>query len=75
MTIQELKNLRESGKFHHATYRNLGTLWEGLWIYTKDDTIRGFAPVGCFPKGDPNEELAYDYLRGTGISVGAFGQG
>jgi hypothetical protein len=52
------------------------TLWEGLWIYVKEaDGFRGYAPAGCFPKDDPELKAAEDMVRGTGISVGAYGQG
>ena len=76
MTLDELKTLRADGKFHHATYRNLGTIWEGLYIYQKKDSgWRGFEIAGVFGKNDPNLPAAEDLLRGTGISVGAYGQG
>jgi hypothetical protein len=76
MPLETLRELRESGQFHHATYRNFGTLWEGLWIYVKEaDGFRGYAPAGCFPKDDPELKAAEDMVRGTGISVGAYGQG
>lgn len=77
MELSELKTLRESGEFHHATYRNQGTLWEGLHIYCKDsDGFRGFRSVGFFsPSNRETLALAEDMVRGTGISVGAYGQG
>jgi len=75
MTIEQLQALLDSKKFHHATYRDLGTLWEGLMIYAKYDGLRGFEPVGVFPKNDPDLDTAYDILRGTGISFGAYGRG
>ncbi len=74
--FEELKALVESGEFHHATYRNRGTVWEGLWFYRKDPAgLRGFSVVGCVSKSDPDTERAYDLLRGTGISVGSYGNG
>lgn len=77
--MNELDILREllaTGQFHHATYRNRGTLWEGLWIYRKSDTgFRGFDVATAFYKSDPNLDAAYELVRGTGISVGAYGQG
>jgi len=76
MTIDELKALRAADKFHHATYRNQGSLWEGLWIYEKaDDGFRGFKPAGAFFKDDPNLDAAERELRGAGVSVGAYGCG
>lgn len=74
MTIQQLKDLMASGEFHHATYRNHGTLWEGLHIYKKEDNkFNGFTRAGMFPK-DEHEE-AYAIVRHTGVSVGSRGNG
>jgi hypothetical protein len=76
MTLQELRDMKDSGTFHHATYRNLGTLWEGLWIYSSD--LRGFGGytvAGCFAKDSAELEAAEDLVRGTGISIGAYGRG
>jgi hypothetical protein len=76
MTILELVRLQEEGTFHHATYRNSGTLWEGLYIYRKDPSaLRGFLIAGVFPASDPSLHKAEDLCRGTGISVGAYGKG
>lgn len=78
MQIEELRRLFDSGKFHHATYRNMGTLWEGLWIYAKaKGTARGFEAVGCFNAYEKNPDLdaAIELLRHTGISVGSYGRG
>lgn len=76
MTIQELKELLESKNFHHATYRDIGTLWEGLWIYRKNqDGFQNFEPVGAFSKNSPFLDEAYKLLRNTGISVGRYGAG
>lgn len=75
MTISELVNLRQSGRFHHATYRDIGLLWEGLRIYETADNELGFLPGGCFYKDDPDLAAAETYLRDTGISVGARGNG
>lgn len=76
MTIQKLNQLMQSGQFHHATYRNQGTLWEGLHIYTRaGDGCRGFTHAGVFLKNDAELPQAEEILRGTGISVGAYGQG
>lgn len=76
MTLAELKALRESGEFHHATYRNHGTLWEGLWVYVKSETgFRGYVPAGAFFKGSVDLDAAFELIQGTGISVGAYGRG
>ena len=79
MTLDQLKQLLASGEFHHATYRNFGTLWEGLWIYTKAHHVtmclRGFYPAGFFPKDSTDLKAAEDLVRHTGVSVGAYGRG
>lgn len=76
MTIEELKALKTSGKFHHATYRGQGTLWEGLWIYAHDPNgFRGYIPVASFLKDSPNLDAAYAVVAGTGVSLGAYGLG
>ena len=75
MTIQELRALRATGKFHHATYRYDG-LWEGLWIYQKSKTgFRSFEPAGCFYKDDPDLDAAHRVIADTGVSLGSYGQG
>lgn len=75
MTIDELKALRASGRFHHATYRCHGTLWEGLWIYEVSGQLRGFLPAGFFSPAHPDYKQVEESLYGTGISLGAYGQG
>jgi len=79
MTMTPIDKLRESlasGRFHHATYRNIGTLWEGLWWYEKDaNGSRGFSVAGCVNKTDPAIDEAHELVRGTGMSVGSYGQG
>lgn len=75
MTLAQLKALKDSGEFHHATYRNFGTLHEGLWVYRRYDGLRGFDVAGAFLKGDPNLPEAEKMLAGTGISVGSYGNG
>lgn len=63
------------GTFHHATYREYGTVWEGLYIYPKGN-FRGYGgPVLCFNKGDPDLNVAYEMTRKSGISVGSYGNG
>ena len=76
MTLDILKAMLADKTFDHATYRNHGTLWEGLWIYEKSDGgFRGYAPVGAFYKENPDLDAAFELVRGTGISVGAYGRG
>lgn len=71
-----LRELVRTGKFHHATYRNQNTLWEGLWFYKcKPDGFRGYEVAGVILANDPDLDDAYDLVRGTGISVGAYGHG
>jgi hypothetical protein len=76
---KSIDNLRESlasGRFHHATYRCIGTVWEGLWWYEKDaDGFRGYSVAGCVNKADPAINEAHELVCGTGVSVGAYGQG
>jgi hypothetical protein len=77
MTLTELRTMLDSGTFHHATYRDIGKLWEGLFIYAiaEDDLWIGYRLAGSFGKDDPDLAAAEDMVRHTGISVGAFGQG
>jgi len=76
MTIAELQALMTDGEFHHATYRNLATLWEGLHIYVKDPAgHRGFSHAGIFLKNNPELNAAMEMVRKTGISVGSYGKG
>ena len=76
MTLPELQTMLADGSFDHATYRNHGTLWEGLWIYAKQaDGFRGYAPAGAFFKDSPELDAAFALVKGTGISVGAYGCG
>jgi hypothetical protein len=76
MTLGELKALRDSGQFHHATYRNFRTVWEGLYIYARQDNgFNGFVLVGCFGKDNADLNAAEDIIRDSGISVGSYGNG
>jgi hypothetical protein len=76
MTLEILKDLLTSGEFHHATYRNHCTLWEGLWIYRKDaNGFQGYVPAGAFFKDSNDLDAAHALVRKTGISLGAYGQG
>jgi hypothetical protein len=77
--IEQLKALCNSGKFHHATYRDIGTLWEGLRVFPKEEN--GFNGFGWsrlfFGKDDPELVAAQDYLRSVnvGTHLGSFGNG
>ena len=77
MTIQELQSLRDSGQFHHATYRERGSIWEGLYIYAKAvDGFRGYKLAGCFNRdSSPDLQAAEAIVRGTGVSVDSYGKG
>jgi hypothetical protein len=78
MKITELRALLDSGKFHHATYRDIGTLWEGLRIYESSShahAFRGFIPSGWFAKNDPNLKEAQRLVAHSGVSVGSYGNG
>lgn len=76
MTLQDLKDILDAGRFHHATYRNFGTVWEGLHIYVIDPKgMRGFSLAGSFNRRDPNLKAAEDMVAHTGVSIGAFGEG
>ena len=75
MTLDDLQQLLDSGEFHHATYRDFGTVWEGLWIYRRDADFRGFWPAGMFNKNSPDLPQAENMVRHTGVSVGSFGNG
>ena len=75
MTLDELDALQKSGEFHHATYRDIGTIWEGLWIYRKYNGLRGFEPAGAFLRGAADLDAAHAMVRQSGISVGSYGQG
>ena len=75
-TVEDLKALMESGEFHHATYRDIGTLWEGWHIYKKEDNhFNGFTHVTMFGKNHPRLEEVYQLVRNTGYSVGSYGNG
>lgn len=80
MTAQEkidaLKEMLANGTFDHATYRDRGTLWEGLHIYTKNaEGFRGYEHSMIFHAGTPELKEAEALTRGTGVSVGAYGEG
>jgi hypothetical protein len=75
MTLDELRALLASDKFHHATYRDHGTIWEGLYIYQQHDGLRGFDIAGVFGKNSPDLDAAHAIVRHTGVSVGSYGNG
>ena len=55
MTLDHLQSVLNEGKFHHATYRDHGTIWEGLWIYEKSDNQIGYGSLLVqFSKVDPD---------------------
>lgn len=71
MTLDDLKQVLSNGSFHHATYRNHGTIWEGLYIYVKQDNgFNGFTLAGSFPKD--NHEEAYKLVRNSGVYEGSY---
>jgi hypothetical protein len=72
--LTQLTKLMEDGLFHHATYRDLNSIWEGLYIYPKADGAFG-APCIVFHKDDPQLQQAHQVVKHTGVSVGAFGRG
>ncbi len=75
MSINDLKAIMTGGGFHHATYRcGCG---EGLYIYERAeaDGFRGYKLAGWFLRGSPDLPAAEALCRGTGVSVGAYGQG
>jgi len=76
MTLNELQSMKQAGEFHHATYRDIGSIWEGLYIYRKaSDGFRGFKLIGCFGKDNPDLPAAESIVCGSGVSVGAYGRG
>ncbi len=75
-TVENLKKLMTSDNFHHATYRNIGKLWEGWYIYKKDENgCRGFTLVGMFGTDYPRLKEVEELVRNTGYSVGSYGNG
>lgn len=76
--LERLKELVATEQLHHATYRNRGTVWEGLWYYRISigpGAFRGFELDGSVLKDDPDYEEAYRVLAGRGLHVGAYGGG
>lgn len=70
--LDRLHALLDSGTFHHATYRDQGTLWEGLWVYQMDESAIGYKPAMSFGKHDPDLAAAEAAVRHTGISLGSY---
>lgn len=77
--LDQLKTMIADGRFHHATYRDHGTLWEGWKIYEKasdeNGGFRGFKLALSFGKNDSEINEAYELIRNTGYSVGSYGNG
>lgn len=77
--LECLQSLLAAGELHHATYRNVGTLWEGLHLYRKAaDGFRGYAHAGSISKMEAADlDAAYILLKqaGIGASFGSYGNG
>jgi len=74
--VNRLRHLLQSGELHHATYRGMGTVWEGLWFYRRSKTgFRGYELDGAVLKNDPDIDAAMALVAHTGISVGSYGCG
>jgi hypothetical protein len=75
-TLADLSACLADGRFHHATYRDLNTIWEGLYVYLREDNgFNGFTVGGCFGKSNPDLDAAHELVRHTGVSLGARGEG
>ena len=75
MTIKELEELMSSGKFHHATYRDIGSLWEGLYVYQHDTgpaSFRGFSIAGAFNKNSLDLPVAQALCAQYGTYIGSY---
>ncbi len=74
--MDQLRALLDSGEFHHATYRCIGSVWEGLWCYRKSaEGFRGYEVALSFPKGTEAPAQALLVSMGIGTHVGAYGGG
>ena len=74
--LDTLRAMLADGSFHHATYRDIGTIWEGLNIYRRDPNgCRGFTHALTFGRDDSDRVTAETMTQGTGVSVGAYGRG
>lgn len=71
-TLDDLKQLVENGRFHHATARTIGS--PRIWIYAVDPNgFRGYVLVASLADSDE----VHTYMRSInhGISIGAYGAG
>jgi len=76
MSLSELRQLIDSGEFHHATYRDFGKCHEGLHIYRRDPNgYRGYAHAGAVFHDSPDLRAAESMVAGFGMSVGSYGNG
>jgi hypothetical protein len=83
VTLEDLKELIAAGRFHHATYRDIGKAHEGLKIYERDPNgIRGFSLIGGFAAGPcasaeerETTAKAERIVAVYGTSVGSYGNG
>lgn len=74
--LAKLKAMLEDGSFHHATYRHDGRLWDGWYIYRKDDLgFRGFSLALSFSTKSHLKEAVTELVRNTGYSLGSYGNG
>lgn len=74
--LTQLRQFLADGKFHHATYRSQGTLWEGLHVYIRSSAgWGGFEHALLIHKDDPALSEAMRLCAPTGISLGAYGEG
>ena len=74
ITIKQLKQLQAEGKFHHATYRQIGTLLEGLYVYEKEENgYNGFKQAGVIYKDDASFNEAHKLVNC--VHVGAYRKG
>lgn len=76
--LELLKSMLADGTFSHATYRCIGTVWEGLWFYRAVEARVGYEVAGCVNASDQDGlKAAESLLASHGISthVGAYGEG
>jgi hypothetical protein len=70
-SLKLLRWMLADGTFHHATYRDQGTIWEGLYVYQVDDSPMGYTLALSFNKG-AESDAAHNLVRHTGVSLGSF---
>jgi len=83
VTLDDLRELIASGRFDHATYRDIGKAHEGLKIYARDPKgFRGYTLIGGFAGGScaSAEQKsvcaeAEKIVAKFGTSVGSYGNG